>query len=62
MFTGYIIAITRFSDNVPCSCGGVLQTMSWNQHMVFNIVFILLALTGVFLHSTAEKEIATAFN
>ena len=40
MFTAYIIAITRFSDYVPCSCGGVLQNMSWNQHLVFNILFV----------------------
>src|ERR1700741_3050366 len=30
MFTAYIIAITRFSDYVPCSCGGVLENMTWN--------------------------------
>src|SRR6266478_713273 len=33
MFTAYIIAITKFSDYVPCSCGGVLQNMSWSQHL-----------------------------
>ena len=51
MFTAYIIAITKFSDYIPCSCGGVLQNMSWNQHLVFNVGFVLLALTGIILHS-----------
>jgi len=50
IFTTYIILITRFSDFVPCSCGGVLEKMSWNQHLVFNVVFIILILTGVFLY------------
>ena len=56
MFTAYIIAITRFSEYVPCSCGGVLQNMSWNQHLFFNIGFVLIALTGVILHSSDRQE------
>ena len=56
MFTAYIVAILRFSDYVPCSCGGVLQNMSWNQHLVFNIVFVLLALAGIFLHEPADTR------
>lgn len=51
MFTTYIIAITRFSDYVPCSCGGVLEQMSWNQHLIFNIGFVSLALTSIILHT-----------
>jgi len=50
MFTAYIIIITRFSEYVPCSCGGILQKMNWNQHLVFNIGFVLLALTGILFH------------
>jgi uncharacterized membrane protein YphA (DoxX/SURF4 family) len=50
-FTAYIVAILHFSDFIPCSCGGILQNMSWNQHLVFNIVFIALGLTGVLLYS-----------
>jgi uncharacterized membrane protein YphA (DoxX/SURF4 family) len=51
MFTAYIIAITRFSDYIPCSCGGILQKMTWNQHLVFNIGFVLLGLLGILLLS-----------
>ncbi len=50
MFTGYIIAITKFSDYVPCSCGGILQKMNWNQHLVFNCIFVLFALIGILLN------------
>jgi uncharacterized membrane protein YphA (DoxX/SURF4 family) len=56
MFSGYIIAITRFSDYIPCSCGGVLQKMSWNQHLVFNIIFVLIALTGILIHNKTKNE------
>jgi len=57
LFTGYIITITNFSEYVPCSCGGVLQHMSWNQHMVFNIAFILLAITAIFLQANQQHKV-----
>jgi uncharacterized membrane protein YphA (DoxX/SURF4 family) len=47
VFTFYILAITRFSDYTPCSCGGVLQAMTWNQHLIFNMVFVLLGIVGI---------------
>lgn len=50
MFTGYIVAITRFSENVPCSCGGVLQNMTWDEHLVFNAGFVVLGLVGILLY------------
>ncbi|MCZ4320303.1 hypothetical protein O4H26_15015 [Aequorivita viscosa] len=49
MFTTYIFIILNFSDFIPCSCGGVLEKLSWTQHFIFNIVFILLAGVAVFL-------------
>jgi uncharacterized membrane protein YphA (DoxX/SURF4 family) len=52
MFTAYIIAILEFSDFVPCTCGGVLQNMTWTQHLIFNMAFIGLAAAGVLLHTS----------
>ncbi|MEJ0103736.1 MAG: MauE/DoxX family redox-associated membrane protein [Bacteroidota bacterium] len=51
MFTTYIVVITKYSEYVPCSCGGILQNMTWNQHLVFNIVFTILAVIGILLYS-----------
>jgi hypothetical protein len=50
MFTAYIIVITRFSDYVPCSCGGVLEKLSWNQHLVFNIGFVVLGSVAILIY------------
>jgi len=50
MFTLYIISILNFSEHIPCSCGGVLQNMSWKQHLVFNIGFVLLGLFGILIY------------
>lgn len=48
-FTLYIIYILKFSPHVPCSCGGVIELMSWREHLVFNSAFILLAILGIWL-------------
>jgi uncharacterized membrane protein YphA (DoxX/SURF4 family) len=55
MFTTYIVLASRFSDYVPCSCGGVLEGMTWTQHLFFNVVFVLLALTAILLHASIRK-------
>jgi hypothetical protein len=54
MFTAYIFIILNFSDFVPCSCGGVLEKLSWTQHLIFNVFFILLA--GVAVFFTVQKN------
>ena len=58
MFTTYIIVVMNFSPFVPCSCGGVLEDMTWGQHLVFNVVFVVLALVGIVL-SAKEEEVYT---
>jgi uncharacterized membrane protein YphA (DoxX/SURF4 family) len=49
MFTTYIFIVLNFSSFVPCSCGGILENMSWTQHLVFNIVFVILAAAGILI-------------
>ncbi|NIG56465.1 MauE/DoxX family redox-associated membrane protein [Chitinophaga sp. Cy-1792] len=56
LFTGYITALLLFSPHLPCSCGGVLESMTWTQHLIFNIVFILLAGYALLLHKQLNKN------
>ncbi|MBS1533110.1 MAG: hypothetical protein JSU01_22615 [Bacteroidetes bacterium] len=49
LFTAYIYALLHFSYYVPCSCGGVIARLSWNQHLVFNLLFTSIALVGALL-------------
>jgi uncharacterized membrane protein YphA (DoxX/SURF4 family) len=58
MFTAYIIVITKFSDHIPCSCGGVLQNMSWREHLIFNLVFTFLAAWAILIYpsNTGKQE------
>lgn len=54
-FSAYIVAILNFSDYIPCSCGGILQNMSWKQHLVFNIGFMLLALLAILIDPSPSR-------
>ena len=47
MFTTYIILVLKFSDYIPCSCGGVLEDLGWTEHIIFNLVFVLLAALAI---------------
>lgn len=54
LFTAYIYGILHFSDFVPCSCGGLLERLGWQEHLVFNGVFTVLAAAGVLLFRPSE--------
>lgn len=49
LFTAYIYIILNYSTFVPCSCGGILEKMTWNQHLFFNICFIIIAGIAILL-------------
>ena len=57
MFTVYIISILKFSSYIPCSCGGILQDMTWGEHLKFNIGIVVLSLLGIILESINRKGI-----
>ena len=46
-FTVYIYLILNFSDFVPCSCGGILEKLGWTEHLIFNILCILLSALAI---------------
>lgn len=56
MFTTYIIIILNFSSFVPCSCGGVFEKMGWTEHLIFNIVFLLLAALAFIVSIEKDKD------
>ncbi|WP_414655561.1 MauE/DoxX family redox-associated membrane protein [Flavobacterium sp.] len=49
LFTAYIYILLKYSSFVPCSCGGVIQKLSWSQHIIFNCFFIVLAGIAIIL-------------
>ena len=47
LFTGYTLAIIFIAPYRPCSCGGVISLLSWEQHLVLNLVLLLLVLMAI---------------
>ena len=56
LFTMYLIALNNFSFYKGCSCGGIFNEISYTQHLVVNIIFLLLSLVGIFLFPNKEKN------
>jgi uncharacterized membrane protein YphA (DoxX/SURF4 family) len=56
IFTTYVLALLSFSNKLPCSCGGIIQQLSWTQHLIFNGGFILLAIWAIVLQKREIKE------
>ena len=61
-FTLYIGAIMTFNKELPCSCGGIISELSWQGHLIFNTIFILLAFASVLLERQIKKSIKTDWN
>ncbi len=48
VFTFYTaIVLLNFFDHIPCSCGGIISTLSWPGHLVLNVFFVVLCLYGI---------------
>lgn len=62
IFTAYIIGLFSIDKELPCSCGGIIALLSWKQHLVFNIAFILLNVLATSLQKREKKEQAKAWN
>ncbi|QIH40297.1 hypothetical protein G7A72_16430 [Flavobacterium sp. Sr18] len=54
LFTAYIFIVLHYTAFVPCSCGGVLEELNWTQHLIFNAVFIVLAVLAIVLYFSDE--------
>lgn len=42
-FSLYIGYLLYFSYYIPCSCGGILGNLSWENHLVFNVSLAILS-------------------
>jgi putative oxidoreductase len=60
LFTGYVgLVIINFYGRVPCSCGGILRLFGWKEHFVFNLIFLLLTVSGIYIANRERRQRAT---
>ncbi len=58
LFTVYLGGVILFAPKIPCSCGGILEQLSWGKHILFNLCWILLGLAGIVLEKKYQKRIS----
>jgi hypothetical protein len=54
LYVGYMLI--EYPNDLPCSCGGIIQQMSWHQHLYFNMAFTLLALLGLTMNVKMKRS------
>lgn len=52
IFSVYILIALIWASKLPCHCGGVIETLTWTEHLWFNMGFILLSLIAIRLENT----------
>lgn len=57
LFSVYIVYMMTNYEHLPCSCGGLLQALSWKGHLIFNGVYILIGIIAIILYRKNYKEI-----
>jgi putative oxidoreductase len=56
-FTFYIsLVLTGYYTKMPCSCGGVIESLSWKDHLLFNLFFLLINLVAFYLLLNQSKK------
>ena len=58
IFTVYIGTMLLSATHLPCSCGGIIQQLSWKQHLLFNLFFLLLVFIGIILERKQKLKYA----
>lgn len=56
MFTAYVFAVLQMDSGIPCSCGGIIEVMGWDEHLIFNSLFALLGLLGILFQSSLRDR------
>jgi hypothetical protein len=54
-FAGYVAYMVMWVPDLPCSCGGIFQGMSWRMHLVFNVAASVLAFLGWRLQAHEDR-------
>lgn len=55
IFTGYIAGMLLSGSSLPCSCGGVISSLSWKEHLLLNLFFVMLVIAGLLLEKNRHN-------
>ncbi|SEA52511.1 MauE/DoxX family redox-associated membrane protein [Pedobacter hartonius] len=46
-FSTYLLFMVFYAKDLPCNCGGVISHLSWGQHIIFNLFFLMLSVIAL---------------
>jgi putative oxidoreductase len=49
IFTIYILLMITYSPSLPCSCGGIVSFLNWNEHLVLTIYLTASSFYAAFI-------------
>ncbi len=59
LFTIYtILILARVFKRIPCTCGGVIKKLTWNQHLFFNLFFVGISLAGILFKRNEFRNVS----
>ena len=61
IFTIYISALFIVDDKLPCSCGGIIDLLSWKQHLILNIGLTILLAMGIKFQKQIAQEVQLSY-
>jgi putative oxidoreductase len=61
VFTLYTaLVLLHVFEYVPCSCGGVIKYLTWPQHLLFNLFFVIITIIAI--NNTIVKKLQINYN
>lgn len=58
LFTIYVgLAMIGFYGKTPCTCGGILNHLTWPQHFAFNLIFLSVSIYGIIIDHQERRFI-----
>lgn len=54
LFTGYVYIMLQYAYDLPCSCGGIIELLTWEQHLLVNLMLTLLTALALILQNRLD--------
>lgn len=54
LFTGYVYIMLQYAYDLPCSCGGIIELLTWEQHLLVNMGLTLLTVLALLLQNRLD--------
>lgn len=49
-FTAYLGIMLLSEKDLPCSCGNIINGLSWSEHLIFNLILITLTIAAILIY------------